>query len=73
MHPTPDYHAAMAFDVIASRDAALVLDQARSLQHAAAAGEVRVSLRAFEHWPAYRDQRPTPRYFNDTGIQHDLP
>ena len=45
MHPTPDFHAAMAFDVVASRDAALVLDQARSLQRAAAAGGVPASLR----------------------------
>ena len=45
MHPNPEYHAAMAFDVMALRDAALVLDQARSLQREAAAGEVRASLR----------------------------
>lgn len=45
MHPTPDDHAAMAFDAIALRDSAFVLDQARSLQHAVVAGELRASLR----------------------------
>ena len=45
MHTTPDYQAAMPFDAIASRNAAFVVDKARSLQHAAAAGEVGASLR----------------------------
>ena len=44
MHPFPD-HDALACDVMASRDAVLVLDQARSLQRAAAAGDLPVSLR----------------------------
>ena len=44
MYPFLD-HDALACDVIASRDAALVLDQARSLQRAAAAGELSASLR----------------------------
>lgn len=45
MHPILDHHDALACDAIASRDAAFVLDQARSLQRAAAAGELRASLR----------------------------
>ena len=45
MHPFLDYHDVMACDAIACRDAALVLDQARSLQRAAAAGDLPASLR----------------------------
>ena len=45
MHPTLSHHDALAFDPITPRDAALVLDQARSLQRAAAAGELLASLR----------------------------
>ena len=44
MHPFLD-HDAMACDAIASRDAVLVLDHARSLQRAAAAGDLPASLR----------------------------
>ena len=45
MHPTLSRHDVLAFDPISPRDAALVLDQARSLQCAAAAGELPASLR----------------------------
>jgi ornithine carbamoyltransferase len=45
MHPTLSHHEVLAFDPIAPRDATLVLDHARSLQRAAAAGELRASLR----------------------------
>ena len=45
MHPDLDHHDAMASDAIASRDAVLLLDQARSLQRAAAAGDLPASLR----------------------------
>ena len=45
MHPYLGYHDAMACDAIASRDAVLLLDQARSLQRAAAAGDLPASLR----------------------------
>ena len=45
MHPTLSHHDVLAFDPIAPRDVAFVLDHARSLQLAAAAGELRASLR----------------------------
>jgi len=45
MHPLPDRRDAMACDALASREAVLVLEQARSLQRAAAAGALPASLR----------------------------
>ena len=45
MHPTLSHHDVLAFDPIAPRDVAFVLDNARSLQRAAAAGELQASLR----------------------------
>ena len=45
MRPTLSHHDVLAFDPIAPRDVAFVLDHARSLQLAAAAGELGASLR----------------------------
>lgn len=45
MHPSLSPHGVFSLDPITPREAAFVLDQARSLQVAAAAGEVRSSLR----------------------------
>ena len=45
MHPTSSQHDALAADPIAPRDAAQVLDRARALQRAAAAGETAAPLR----------------------------
>ena len=45
MHPTLSQHDVLAADPIKPRDVALVLDQARALQCAAAAGELPASLR----------------------------
>ena len=45
MHPTLSQHDDLAADPIAPRDAALVLDRARALQRAAAAGEIAAPLR----------------------------
>ncbi len=45
MHTTLSHHTVLAFDPIAPRDAAVVLDHARAVMRAAAAGELRESLR----------------------------
>ena len=45
MHPTLSHHGVLAFDPIAPRDVAFVLDNARALQLAAQAGELRTLLR----------------------------
>ena len=45
MHPTLSYHGVLAFDPIAPRDVAFVLDNARALQLAAQAGDLRTLLR----------------------------
>ena len=45
MHTTLSHHGLLAFDPIAPRDVAFVLDNARALQLAARAGDLRASLR----------------------------
>ena len=45
MHPTLSYHGVLAFDPIAPRDVAFVLGNARALQLAAQAGDLRTLLR----------------------------
>ncbi len=45
MHPTLSHHGVLAFDPIAPRDVAFVLGNARALQLAAQAGDMRTSLR----------------------------
>ena len=45
MHPTLSHHGVLAFDPIAPRDVAFVLDNARALQLAAQAGDLRSMLR----------------------------
>ena len=45
MHPTLSHHGVLAFDPLAPRDVSFVLDNARALQLAAEAGELRALLR----------------------------
>ena len=45
MHPTLSHHDVLAFDPLAPRDVSFVLDNARALQLAAEAGELRALLR----------------------------
>ena len=45
MHPTLSHHGVLAFDPIAPRDVDFVLDNARALQLAAQAGDLRTLLR----------------------------
>ena len=45
MHSTLSHHGDLAFDPLAPRDVGIVLDNARALQRAAEAGEVRALLR----------------------------
>ncbi len=45
MHPTLSYYADLAFEPLAPRDVGIVLDNARALQGAAEAGELRPLLR----------------------------
>ncbi len=45
MHPTLSHYGDLAFDPLAPRDVGIVLDNARALQRAAEAGELRASLR----------------------------
>lgn len=45
MHPTLSHHGDLAFDPLAPRDVGILLDNARALQRAAEAGELRAFLR----------------------------
>lgn len=45
MHPTLSHHGDLAFDPLAPRDVSIVLDNARALQQATEAGELRTLLR----------------------------
>lgn len=45
MHPTLSYYGDLAFDPLAPRDVGIVLENARALQRAAEAGELRALLR----------------------------